>query len=89
MNRDLRSDQLTSPPQIPRRENNTCSLNKEIWGGRGRIQNSTYVGIKSKYLHKTNRIKEKFKSLIKSKCSPTANCIVEDPQKFAKMFSCM
>jgi hypothetical protein len=36
-------------------------LNKEIWGGRGHIQNSTYVGIKSKYLHTTNRIKEKFK----------------------------
>jgi hypothetical protein len=55
-------------------------------GGRGRIQNSTYVGIKSKYVHNTNRIKEKFKSLIKSKFSPTANCIIEDPQKFAKMF---
>ena len=38
-------------------------MNKEIWGGggRGHIQNSTYVGIKSKYLHTTNRIKEKFK----------------------------
>jgi hypothetical protein len=35
MNRDLRSDQLTSPPQIPRRENNTSILNKQIWGGGG------------------------------------------------------
>jgi hypothetical protein len=35
MNRDLRSDQVTSPPPIPRRENNTYSLNKEIWGGEG------------------------------------------------------
>jgi hypothetical protein len=35
MNRDLRSDQLTSPPQIPRRENNTYNLNKQIWGGEG------------------------------------------------------
>jgi CRISPR/Cas system-associated endoribonuclease Cas2 len=61
-------------------------LNKEIWGGggRGHIQNSTYVGIKSKYLHKINRIKEKFKSLIKSKCPPTANCI-EKVQKLAKI----
>ena len=89
MNRDLRSDQLTSPPPQFQEERITHPFwTNKYGGGRGHIQNSTYVGIKSKYLHTTNRIKEKFKSLIKSKskCSPTAHCIVEDPQKFAKMF---
>jgi len=44
-------------PQIPRKENNTYNLNKQIWGGgRGRIQNSTYVGIKI-YLNQKYKLK--------------------------------
>jgi hypothetical protein len=86
MNQDWRSDQLTSPPPPFQEERITHTVWTKRYGGRrGRIQNSTYVGIKSKYLHKTNKIKEKFKSLIESQCSPTAHCIVEDPWKLANI----
>jgi hypothetical protein len=44
-------------PPNPRRENSTNNLNKEMWGGGEGAHTEQYVRIKSKYLHKTNRIK--------------------------------
>ena len=53
----LKVRSINISPQIPRKENNTYNLNKQIWGGgRGRIQNSTYVGIKI-YLNQKYKLK--------------------------------